>query len=265
MSVFRNDVLQSETALVTGATGGIGSNTAEILAEMGASLVLTGRDADALTDVESTVTDTASKGEVLSVRADITDDEERAELLNVASGFGDVSLLVNAAGIGGDRTPFEDLPREQITEVMQVNFEATVLTTREVYDEMRSREDGTIVNVASLSGLRGTYRSVPYCASKFALVGFTQSLALEAIEYGVRVNAVCPGWVDTSMGHDGIGSKAAEKGRDYAEQLERERETIPSGRITTPEEVANAIAFLLTDAGENVVGESLKISGGSVL
>ena len=264
MSVFRNDALHGETALITGATGGIGSSTASVLAEMGADVVLTGRDEEALSDVEDKVADMSSE-EVLTVRADITDDDERTALLDATSDFSEVSLLVNAAGVGGKRTPFENLDQDEIARVMRVNFEATLLLTQAVYDEMRHRERGAIVNVASLSGLRGTYRSIPYCASKFALVGFTQSLALEAIENGVRVNAVCPGWVDTPMGHDGIASKAAEKGRAYIEQLERERETVPSGRITTPEEVANAIAFLLTDAGENIVGESLRISGGTVL
>jgi 3-oxoacyl-[acyl-carrier protein] reductase len=130
---------------------------------------------------------------------------------------------------------------------------------------MKDCSSGAIVNVASLSGLRGTYKSIPYCSSKFALVGFTQSLALEAVEHDIRVNAVCPGWVDTEMGREAIESKAEARGRGSDEQLERELEAIPSKKMSTPSDVANAVVYLLSDGSQNIVGESLKISGGSVL
>src|SRR5690606_5310852 len=117
----------------------------------------------------------------------------------------------------------------------------------------------------SLSGLRGGYGHTAYAASKFALIGFTHCLAVEAIKHNVRVNAVCPGFVDTEMGYDVIRRQAAANRVSFEEQLERTNAGIPSGRTTTPEEVANAIAFLLTDAAASIVGESLKISGGAVL
>lgn len=88
---------------------------------------------------------------------------------------------------------------------------------------------------------------------------------LEAIEHDIRVNAVCPGWVDTEMAKDGIQSKAEAHGRTFDDQLEREIEAVPSKKMSTPDDVANAVVYLLSDASENIVGESLKISGGSVL
>jgi len=266
MAIYSADALDGETALVTGATGGIGSTTAEVIAGMGADVVLTGRDEDVLSTVRREVADAATGGDVHTHATDITDATDRQALLAAAEErCGPVSLLVNSAGVNGDRRPFEAMTEEQFEAVMDINVTATTLLTRAVYDGMKSRGEGAIVNVSSLSGLRGTYRSIAYCASKFALTGITQSLSLEAIEHGVRVNAVCPGWVDTPMAHDGIRSKAEAESRTYEEQLEHERSGLPSGRITTPEEVANAIAFLLTDAAPNVVGECVKLSGGSVL
>lgn len=266
MAIYAGDSLAGETALITGASGGIGSVTAEVIAGMGANVVLTGRNKDALESVERDVTAVSTGGEVHAHPTDITEAPERHALLKAAQDTcGPVSLLVNSAGVNGGRRPFEETSEEQFERVMDVNVTATTFLTQEVYEGMKSRGDGAIVNVSSLSGLRGTYHSIPYCASKFALTGITQSLSLEAIEHGVRVNAVCPGWVDTPMAHDGIRSKALAEDRGYEEQLKRERSALPSGRITTPEEVANVIAFLLTDAAPNVVGECVKLSGGAVL
>lgn len=266
MAIYADDALEGETALVTGATGGIGSVTAEVIAGMGADVVITGRDEEALATVGREVAAVSTAGDVHAHPTDITEEADRRALLEAAEETcGPVSVLVNSAGTHSGRRPFEEVTAEEFAGVMDVNTTATLFLTQEVYEGMKSRGEGAIVNVSSLSGLRGTYRSIPYCASKFALTGITQSLSLEAIEHGVRVNAVCPGWVDTEMAHDGIRSKADAKGRSYEEQLERERASIPSGRITTPEEVANAIAFLATDAASNVVGESVKLSGGTVL
>src|SRR5690606_7085642 len=127
------------------------------------------------------------------------------------------------------------------------------------------RKEGDIVNLASLSGLRGTYANAAYSASKFAVVGWTQSMALEAVDYGIRVNAVCPGYVDTEMARSSLRRKAERNQTSFAEELELAEKSIPSGRLSTALEVANTIAFLLTDAARNIVGESVKISGGSVM
>ncbi|HLS07537.1 SDR family oxidoreductase, partial [Lentibacillus sp.] len=187
---------------------------------------------------------------------------ERNKLVNNAEKeCGPISLLVNNAGISGGG-PVEQLDPEDLERVVHLNYTATVLLTQLVYQSMKQRKKGAIVNVTSLSGLRGTYGGTAYAGSKFAMTGFTHSLALEAIEHGVRVNAVSPGFVDTEMGRASAQKKANRQNRSLSEVV---KESIPSGRMTTPREVANTIAFLLTDAAENIVGESVKISGGSVL
>jgi 3-oxoacyl-[acyl-carrier protein] reductase len=266
MPVFKEKVLTGQTALVTGATGGIGAETSRVLAEMGASVVVSGRKRPELRDLESELSEIESAGTISAQKADITDARAREELVRVAEQTTDpLSILINSAGVGDDRDPFEELSHERLERTMEVNFTSTVALTQAVYHRIKSRGKGAIVNISSLSGLRGTYRHIPYSGSKFALTGFTHSLAIEAIEHGIRVNAVCPGWVDTDMGRKGIHSKAELNDVSYEEQLKTELERMPSGRITDPSEVANTVGFLVTNAAPNVVGESIKISGGVVL
>jgi len=262
MAVFSKDALKGEHVLVTGATGGIGSETAKVLAGMGASITLTGRRKNKLEDLAAEIHETTPDTDIYTYAADLGNRGERTKLVNNAEKeCGPISLLVNNAGISGGG-PVEQLDPEDLERVVHLNYTATVLLTQLVYQSMKQRKKGAIVNVTSLSGLRGTYGGTAYAGSKFAMTGFTHSLALEAIEHGVRVNAVSPGFVDTEMGRASAQKKANRQNRSLSEVV---KESIPSGRMTTPREVANTIAFLLTDAAENIVGESVKISGGSVL
>src|SRR5690606_3587913 len=105
-----------------------------------------------------------------------------------------------------------------LEEIMYMNYTIPILLSQEVYKRMKEKEEGNIVNVASLSGLRGTIGGTAYAGSKFAFIGFTQSFALEAIQHGVRVNAVCPGYVETEMGMESIRTKAIRENRPFEEQ-----------------------------------------------
>ncbi|WP_138418812.1 SDR family NAD(P)-dependent oxidoreductase [Aquibacillus sediminis] len=264
-NIYASDSLKGEHVLITGATRGIGYQTALALASMGASLSITGRNQQALSKLKKEIEQNHSHIDVFSYVADLTNDRERKMLIKAAeSANGFISLLVNSAGIM-DGDIVENLTRSEIESVMDLNYTVPILLTQEIYQNMKQNKRGAIVNVSSLSGLRGTYGGTAYCGSKFALIGFTQSFALEAIEHNVRVNAVCPGYVETDMGRASIRNKAKRENRSFEEQYELANKGLPSGRITEPEEVANTIAFLLTDAATNIVGESVKISGGSVM
>ena len=236
MSIFSTEVFKGKHALVTGATGGIGYETAKGLSSVGADVTITGRKEDVLNDLND-------------------------EILN---DFPDAKVNVAGADLA-DGGVLEDLTQEELERVMHLNFTVPILLTQRLYDSMKKNKEGAVVNVSSLSGLRGTVGGTAYVGSKFALNGFTQSFALEAIEHNIRVNAVCPGFVDTKMGRDGIKSKGERHGNSFEEQLKIENESLPSGRISTPEDVANTILFLLTDAAENIVGEAVIISGGSLM
>src|SRR5699024_6755636 len=262
MSIFAADALKKEHALVTGATGGIGSETAMVLAEMGASITLTGRRANRLEELADEIREMTPDVQVYTYKADLGDEGERNELVNSAEGEnGPISLLVNNAGISGGG-PVNQLEQKDMERVMHLNYTSTVRLTQLVYESMKKQQKGAIVNVTSLSGLRGTYGGTAYAGSKFAMTGFTHSMALEAIEHGGRVNAVSPGFVDTEMGRASAQKKADRQSSSLSEVV---KDSIPSGRMTKPREVANTISFLLTDAAKNIVGESVKISGGSVL
>lgn len=265
MSVFSQEALKCEHILITGATGGIGYEAAKEAVGAGANVTLTGRNEDKLSSLKEECATINEEAHVFVFVADMNKQEDREQLVSVATEkVGLITGLVNSAGIIGGG-PLDRLTESELREVMELNYFSTVLLTQEVYQHMKTHEHGAIVNVSSLSGLRGTHSNIAYSASKFAIIGFTQSLAVEAIEHQVRVNAVCPGYVDTSMGQQAIKSKGEREGRTYEEQRQLAEKGIPSGRLSTPEEVARSIIYLLTDASENIVGESLKISGGGVM
>ncbi|WP_026689708.1 SDR family NAD(P)-dependent oxidoreductase [Alteribacter aurantiacus] len=251
--------------LITGATGGIGWATALAAARSGASVTITGRNEDKLHELKKEIQKSSSQTRVFVHPSDLTNEEDRQHLLDYAiHECGPVTDLVNCAGIGGGDV-IEHLREDDLRNIMELNFTSTVLFTQKVYKQMINQGSGAIVNVSSLSGLRGTYGNSAYSASKFALIGFTQSIAVEAIKHNVRVNAVCPGFVNTQMARNAITRKGKRSNRSYEEELEMVKQNLPSGRLTEPEEVANSILFLLSDAAENIVGESLKLSGGSVM
>lgn len=263
--IFSDRALRDEHILITGATGGIGYETAKIAVQAGATVSVTGRNSDKLKELKTEIESLNATGTIHVIPADLNDGKDRARLVEEATqAGGTLTGLVNSAGVSGGDT-MDQLKEEDMRKIMELNYFSTVLLSQLVYEKMIPERKGAIVNVSSLSGLRGTHGNTAYSASKFAVTGFTQSFAVEAIENGVRVNAVCPGFVDTEMGRNAIRKKGKAAGRSFEEQLKIAEEGLPSGRITQPDEVARSIVFLLSDAAENVVGESLKISGGSVM
>lgn len=265
MPLFSSDAFKGKHALVTGATGGIGRETATLLVEMGATVTATGRNRKKLESWREEIHKNHPDSTIHIVAADITQESDRMNLVTEAEKHnGKISLLVNNAGIL-ETGKVETLTQEKMERLMHVNYTSTVLLTQNVYRKMAAENEGAVVHVSSLSGLRGTYGNAAYSASKFALIGFTHAMALEAIQHGVRVNAVCPGYVETEMGRQAIQNKADQFQRPFEEQWRLAQQSNPSGRITHAYEVANTIAFLLSDAAENIVGEAVKISGGAVL
>lgn len=265
MTVFSSEALAHKHVLITGATGDIGIETARTLAAMGARITITGRNKEKLEKLKAELLEQMAADKLCVQEADITKPGDRTRLIERAeSKLGFINGLVNSAGVSGSKL-VEELDEAFIEEMMNLNFMSTFLLTQEVYRKMLERGEGDIVNLASLSGLRGTYGNTSYSASKFAVVGWTQAMAVEAIEHGIRVNAVCPGYVDTEMARSSLRNKAQKNHTSFEEELAQAEKAIPSGRLSTALEVANTIAFLLTDAAGNIVGESVKISGGIVM
>jgi len=232
-------------AVVTGAAQGIGRRTAEVLASRGYALVLFDRQPARA----------AYATDVLEIRGDVSQeaDVERAAR-EVEDHYGRANVLVNNAGISFIR-PAEETGPAEWRRVLEVNLTGPFLLCRAFGRSMLRRGEGAIVNVASIAGLAGIGDRVAYNASKHGLIGLTRTLAAEWGGRGVRVNAVCPGWVKTEM------DSADQAGGSYSDADIENR--VPMGRFARPDDIAQAIAFLADPSVSGFVnGETLRVDGG---
>ena len=231
-------LLHGRRALVTGAAGGIGAAVVEAFRQAGAEVV--GVDLRADGDVRS---------------CDVTDE---AEVEATVETVGPVDDVVHAAGVvsTGD---VATLPLAEFRRVLDVNLVGSFLVARAAV--RRVRDDGTVTLVASQGGLRGGAGWGAYCASKFGVIGLTESLAQEAAPRGVRVNAVCPGSIDTGMSRRVAVELAARRGTSPDAVQEAYRAGIPAGRLGTPEDVAGVCVFLASPLASFVAGAALVVDG----
>jgi NAD(P)-dependent dehydrogenase (short-subunit alcohol dehydrogenase family) len=228
-------------ALVTGGGSGIGLAIAKKLAESCTVTVL-GRDKAKL---EATG--------FVAIVADVTD-----PALDIA---GDFDILVNNAGIV--RTaPFHKQSDADWFDMWRTNVMGAVHVTRAVLPGMRTRKWGRIVNVASTASLKGYSYASAYVASKHALLGLTRALAAELVQTGITVNAVCPGYTETDIVRDAVATITAKTGR--SEDEARAGFLNPQGRLIQPDEVAAAVAYLVSDAAASVTGQAFAIAGGEL-
>ncbi|HTW47693.1 MAG TPA: SDR family oxidoreductase [Acidobacteriaceae bacterium] len=241
----------TRVAVVTGGAQGIGRRTVELLAERGFALAIVD-----LQEPTTTVADLSARGSAaLGFAADITREELVEDFARrVFDRFGRVDVLVNNAGISLIRAA-EDTTAAEYRRVMEVNLVAPFLLARAFGRKMLEVRSGSIVNVASIAGLVAVADRAAYNASKHGLVGLTRTLAAEWGGRGVRVNAVCPGWVKTEM------DLVDQAGGSYTDADITER--VPMGRFARPDDVARAIAFLADDAESGFVnGHMLTVDGG---
>jgi len=239
--------------LVTGASSGIGRATALLLAREGAAVAAAGRSAERLRALGD---DAGEAGRPHMIACDLTETSARARLVEeTLETLGGLDGLVNAAGIIGFGD-WEATDLDAWDRMMDINVRALFDVTRRCLPALvQSR--GAVVNVSSVTGIRAFPNVLAYCVSKAATDQLTRCLALELAPKGVRVNAVNPGVVRTNL-HRAGGMEAAQ----YQQFLDRSRETHPLGRIGEPEDVAQAVAFLLSDASGWITGETLPVDGG---
>ena len=233
---------RDKRALVTGAASGIGEATARLLHAEGAEVVLADLDRERLDGLAAALGDRATP-RVLDVR-------EEAE---VARAAGDLDVLVNVAGIGSTQDA-PGTPIEIWEDVFAVNARGTFLCCKHAIPGMRERGGGAIVNVSSVAALVGLRNRAAYSASKGAVVALTRALAVDHVADGIRVNAVCPGTVDSPW----VRRLVEEAG----ESLDALRARQPMGRLGTTDEIAEAVAYLASDAAAFVTGSVLVIDGG---
>lgn len=256
-------MLKGRTALVTGSTSGIGEGIAEALAEAGCNIVLNGFgeaagiEAQRLGLAERAGVDVAYSG------ADMTRPEEIAAMIAEAEArFGALDVLVNNAGIQ-HVDAIEDFPAEAWDRVIAINLSSSFHTIRAALPGMKARGWGRIVNIASAHGLVASANKVAYVAAKHGIVGLTKTVALETAGSGITCNAICPGWVLTSLVRRQIEVRAQASGRGFDEEKQLlVSEKQPSGEFATPEQIGRLACFLCSESAAQMTGSSLAIDGG---
>jgi 3-hydroxybutyrate dehydrogenase len=254
--------LAGRGALITGSDGGIGFAIADALADEGCNVVLNGpAESAASAGLRDRI---AARGvKCVYVRADVGNVAEVERLFAAAAAaIGTVDILVNNAVVRHFH-PIEDFPVAEWDRALAVNVSAVFHTTRLAVPGMRKRNWGRIVNMASIYSTRGAERRVDYVTAKHAIVGITQTAALELARTAITCNAVQPGWVLTPHAERQIADrmKAAGETRDQAiEALLASRQ--PSGRFVTPEQVAAFVVFLCSEAAAAITGATLAVDGG---
>src|SRR4051795_1558459 len=245
-------------ALVTGGGNGIGRAASVAFARYGAKVAVVDRDA---AGAEATAgVFRQNGGEALALTADVTRSAEvKAYVKAALDKFGRIDCFFNNAGIEGKVTPTAEYDEAVFDQVIGVNVKGVFLGLRHVLPEMIGQGSGSVVNTASVAGLVGTPGMPAYVASKHAVIGLTKTAAGEVARQGIRVNAVCPGPVDTRMIHS---LEQQLSPGDPAAVEKRYQAAIPMGRYVLPEEIANTVLFLCSDLAAAITGAQYVVDGG---
>ena len=241
--------LKGRVALVTGAAQGIGRAVALLLAQKGADIVVSdinlGKAGETAKEIE------AIGQRAMAIRADVakTNDVERM-VETVLEKFGQIDILVNNAGIARDKLILR-MTEEDWDAVLDVNLKGTFNCTKAVVRHMSKQRKGKIVNIASVVGEMGNVGQANYSASKAGVIGFTKTIAREFAQRGINVNAIAPGYIETPM-TEALPEKVKE-------ELKR---MIPLERLGRPEDVAEAVLFLVSEASSYITGQVLNVNGG---
>jgi NAD(P)-dependent dehydrogenase (short-subunit alcohol dehydrogenase family) len=248
-----NISFEGQVALVTGAGSGMGLATAKAFAESGASVVLADWNEDS---VRSAVGDLTARGHnALAIRCDVADEAEVAAMVQqTVSTFGDLHAAFNNAGIQVPPSDAADETAENFDRVNAINLRGVWACMKHELRHMRTQGSGAIVNCSSLGGLVGLPSRAAYHASKHGVIGLTRSAALEYAPRGIRINAVCPGTIDTPMVSDMLAKQA-----DAMKEILRDQ---PIGRLGRSEEIASAVLWLCSSGASFVIGHALAVDGG---
>ena len=241
-------------ALVTGAGSGIGRATARKLASQGYTVACVDLSGDSVQETAAGLVG------AIGIRCDVTKEADVVACIEHAiKHYGRLDVVVNNAGITS-RADVEQEPTENFDKVMAVNARGTFLVSKYAMRHLRATR-GCIVNVASITAMVGRKGGVAYCASKSAIMGLTRAMAVDHIGEGIRVNAVCPGGVDTPLVARYVSQ--AKDPDELAKQVKARY--LPMGRMATPEEIASAIAYLASDDAGFITGTGLVIDGGILM
>ena len=243
--------LQGKVAVVTGSTRGIGRGIAECLGKAGASVVIVGRSREACERVAADLT--AMGITALAAWADVTKVEEVERLMQkTEDAFGRIDILVNNAG-GALTHKAEDITEEEWDQVLDLDLKSVFFCSQRAGRRMIRQQRGKIINTASIMGQVGQKLTLTYCAAKSGVVGLTRALALEWARHNIQVNALCPGFVLTS-----INEEAMKDEKIFNATLRK----IPAGRLGQVSDMVGAVLFLASEASDYMTGQTLTVDGG---
>jgi 3-oxoacyl-[acyl-carrier protein] reductase len=256
--------LHGRVAIVTGAGKGIGRAVSELFAREGASLVLAGRDAAALEPLAAELTEASETGRAVAQVCDVTREDETRRLAERAlDEFGQIDVLVNSAGgTGPIETPCHEYPADEFRAILDLNVVGTFLPCKAAIPAMIECRYGRIVNIAGTSGLRGYRNRSGYSASKWAVRGFTRTLALELGPYGITVNDVCPNVTHGARMERIVRTKAERLGKTPEEVYADFSAQTALGRFVDEIDVAEAVLFLASERARNITGHDIVVDAG---
>lgn len=242
-------MLENKVAIITGGTRGIGFATAKKFLENGAKVVIFGTKVQSVNEAVETLKTLNNKYDVIGFYPNLTCESEIKNIFEeIEKKYGKIDILVNNAGISS-KTKIEEYTEEEYDQISNLNIKAVFTCSKLVIPYLKKTK-GVILNTSSMVSIYGQTAGVMYPASKFAVNGITKSLSRELAPYGIRVNAIAPGIIETDM--------VKNLPKEIIEPLIK---TIPLGRIGTPEDIANGFLFLASDLASYVTGEILSIDG----
>jgi len=251
--------LQGKVAIVTGGARGIGAAIVRAYVAQGAKVVIADIEAELAYDLASELGDAA-----MSTPLDVRDiNSIQSVLATTATHFGGVDILVNNAGVF-DMAPLGEITLEMYRRQFDVNVGGLIFMTQGAAEIMRTGgRGGVVINISSQAGRRGEANVILYCAAKAAVISITQSMALELIQDGIRVNAIAPGVVDTPMWDRVDALFAKYEGRPIGEKKRLAGEAVPAGRMGDPSDLAGPAVFLASDDSAYIVAQTLNVDGGN--
>lgn len=244
--------LSHKTAIVTGASQGIGKTIAIEMAKSGAIVFCLARNKEALDATIKKITENGGKAAAFS--CDISNNDDfKTIILNIVKEYGSIDILVNNAGITKDNLLMR-MSDDQWDDVLNINLKGSFTCTRSVIKHMMKKKFGRIINITSIVGITGNAGQANYAASKSGLIGLTKSIAKEVASRGITANCVAPGWIETSM-TDQLSTEVKNK---FLSQ-------IPTGKIGQSRDIANTVIFLASDEASYITGQTITVDGGRII
>lgn len=253
--------LNKKVAIVTGGGVGIGRAISLAFAAEGVAVVAAART---LPRLEAVADEIRSRGgRATAIQTDISDENQVKKVVaQTLNEYGQIDILVNNSGIAGPTINVVDIKLDDWNEVLAINLTGAMLCAREVLKSMIARRSGNIINISSAAGRGGFAMRSPYCVSKWGIIGFTQTLAMEVGEYNIRVNCIAPGAVEGERIENVMKARAEAMGLTYEAVRSRSTADAALGRMVTATEIANTAVFLVSDESSGITGQTISVNAG---